>query len=147
MFHDGDLQSGIALALSQSKLLACFVTGPHASIYLLWHGWLMRMVKPDGAQESSLWEEDYLQDDTVYACAHCSTKTWLIQAFGQINPLLSSKAVLLRVESGSQEAGYLSAFCAVSTVPTLVVIQYVFGPYQKSYVMLSRLAFIIYQCS
>lgn len=27
MFHDGDLQSGIALALTEAKLVACFVTG------------------------------------------------------------------------------------------------------------------------
>lgn len=27
MFFDGDLQSGIALALSQSKSVACFVKG------------------------------------------------------------------------------------------------------------------------
>jgi hypothetical protein len=27
MFHDGDLQSGIALAIQQSKSVACFVRG------------------------------------------------------------------------------------------------------------------------
>lgn len=66
MFYDGDLQSGIAHALSQSKLLACFVTGSRAPMFLLWHRWLMSTVKLDDAQESLLWEEDYLQDDAVY---------------------------------------------------------------------------------
>ena len=27
MFYDGDLQSGIAQAVGQSKMVACFVTG------------------------------------------------------------------------------------------------------------------------
>lgn len=66
MFHDGDLQSGITTALSQSKLLVCFVTGLRLPMGLLLHRWLMRILKLDGTQESSLWEEDYLHDDTVY---------------------------------------------------------------------------------
>lgn len=33
MFFDGDLQSGIALALSESKSVACFVKG--VSLYTL----------------------------------------------------------------------------------------------------------------
>jgi len=35
MFYDGDLQSGIALALKDSKSVACFVKGPPIS-YLTW---------------------------------------------------------------------------------------------------------------
>ena len=31
MFYDGDLQSGIALALKESKLVVCFVKGPPAA--------------------------------------------------------------------------------------------------------------------
>lgn len=66
MFHNGDLQSGIALALSHTKLLACFVAGLRASTCLLWRGWLIRALKSDDTQESSLWEQDYLQDITVH---------------------------------------------------------------------------------
>ena len=37
------------------------------------------------------------------------------------------------MQADSQEAGYLSAFCPISKVPTLVVIQYVFILKQKSH--------------
>ena len=36
------------------------------------------------------------------------------------------KAVVLRIQEGSQEAEFLAAFCPLSTSPTLVVIKYVF---------------------
>ncbi|KAK8204786.1 hypothetical protein IWZ01DRAFT_512346 [Phyllosticta capitalensis] len=45
MFHQGDLQSGIALALQQSKSVSCFVT--------------------DDSEESKIWEEEWLQDSTI----------------------------------------------------------------------------------
>lgn len=45
MFFNGDLQSGIALALSESKSVACFVKGD------------------DG--QSSLWEDDFLKDEQI----------------------------------------------------------------------------------
>jgi hypothetical protein len=37
--------------------------------------------------------------------------------------LLEQKAVVLRLEAGSAEAGFLSAFCTIEKVPTFVVIQ------------------------
>ncbi|OCK79516.1 hypothetical protein K432DRAFT_330055 [Lepidopterella palustris CBS 459.81] len=83
MFHQGDLQSGIALAIQQAKLVACFVR--------------------DDGPESSTWEDEWLQSD-------------------QLSALLVQTAVLLRIEAGSTEAGFLSAFCPVTKVPTLVVI-------------------------
>ena len=43
----------------------------------------------------------------------------------QLASLLEQKAVLLRLEAGSTEAGFLSAFCSISDTPTFVVIQYV----------------------
>ncbi|KAK7607428.1 hypothetical protein BKA81DRAFT_369135 [Phyllosticta paracitricarpa] len=45
MFHQGDLQSGISLALQQSKSVTCFVT--------------------DESDESRLWEEEWLHDDRI----------------------------------------------------------------------------------
>ncbi|KAF2034463.1 hypothetical protein EK21DRAFT_108081 [Setomelanomma holmii] len=84
MFHDGTLQSGIALAIQQQKLVACFV-------------------RDDGAT-SKQWEEEWLQS-------------------GWVSSLLEQKAVLLRIEAGSTEAGFLGAFCDVSSTPTLVIIQ------------------------
>ena len=43
----------------------------------------------------------------------------------QLASLLEQKAVLLRLEAGSTEAGFLSAFCSISDTPTFVVIRYV----------------------
>ncbi|CAF9941505.1 MAG: hypothetical protein ALECFALPRED_009166 [Alectoria fallacina] len=45
MFFDGDLQSGIALALSESKSVACFVKGDDV--------------------QSSIWEDDFLKDEQI----------------------------------------------------------------------------------
>ena len=42
-----------------------------------------------------------------------------------IAQLLSERAVTLRIQAGSQEAGFLNAFCPVDEVPALAVIQYV----------------------
>ncbi|OCL02762.1 hypothetical protein AOQ84DRAFT_169837 [Glonium stellatum] len=83
MFHQGDLQSGIALAIQQAKLVACFVR--------------------DDSPESSTWEDEWLQDDLL-------------------STLLTQTAVLLRIQAGSLEAGFLSAFCPISKIPALVVI-------------------------
>ncbi|KAF2820040.1 hypothetical protein CC86DRAFT_334389 [Ophiobolus disseminans] len=84
MFHQGSLQSGIALAIQQQKLVACFV-------------------RDDGAT-SQEWEDEWLKS-------------------GWVSSLLEQKAVLLRIEAGSTEAGFLSAFCDVQDAPTFIVIQ------------------------
>ncbi|XP_014552668.1 hypothetical protein COCVIDRAFT_109731 [Bipolaris victoriae FI3] len=83
MFHEGTLQSGIALAIKEQKLVACFV-------------------RDDGAT-SKEWEEEWL------------TSGWL-------SSLLAQKAVVLRLEAGSTEAGFLAAFSDLSEIPTFVVI-------------------------
>lgn len=41
----------------------------------------------------------------------------------QLSSLLVQKAVLLRLQAGSTEAGFLAAFSDISSIPTLVVIQ------------------------
>jgi hypothetical protein len=41
----------------------------------------------------------------------------------QVSQLLTAKAVILRLQAGSQEAGFLAAFCPIGEVPSLVVIQ------------------------
>lgn len=41
---------------------------------------------------------------------------------GQIPDALERQAVVLRLEAGSQEASYLSAFCPVTIFPTLLII-------------------------
>ncbi|GAB7345965.1 hypothetical protein MBLNU457_4188t1 [Dothideomycetes sp. NU457] len=88
MFHQGDLQSGISLAIQEQKLVACFVR------------------KDD--EESTTWENDWfeapMEDGRTIADA------------------LSDQAVLLKIEAGSQEAGFLSAFCSLEKVPKLVII-------------------------
>ncbi|KAK7738995.1 hypothetical protein SLS53_005891 [Cytospora paraplurivora] len=84
MFFTGTLQEGISKALQESKLVVCFVT--------------------DNAEESRLWEDDYLKDNTIA-------------------PSLETDAVLLRLEAGSQEAGYLAAIFPLPKNPTLVIIK------------------------
>ena len=36
MFYEGDLQSGIALALAESKLVACFVRSEYWNLSHVW---------------------------------------------------------------------------------------------------------------
>ncbi|KAJ5162347.1 hypothetical protein N7492_007739 [Penicillium capsulatum] len=57
----------------------------------------------DDAELSTTWEQDYFGDDEV------------AQA-------LSAKAVVLRLNAGSQEAGFLSSICPVAKFPTVTVI-------------------------
>lgn len=58
----------------------------------------------DNEDESKTWEDEYLKDDTIA-------------------PSLDRDAVLLRLEAGSQEAGYLAALVPLPKNPTLVVIK------------------------
>ncbi|KAF4548596.1 UBX domain-containing protein 3 [Elsinoe fawcettii] len=92
MFFQGDLQSGIALAVQQSKLVACLVVKENDS-------------------ESHKWEKEWFGSE---AQAPDTNPT-----FGD---LLSAKAVILRLFSGSEEVNLLSAFCTVDKVPKLVII-------------------------
>ncbi|KAL3420198.1 ubx domain-containing protein [Phlyctema vagabunda] len=84
MFYRGDLQTGIGKALQEGKLVACFVT--------------------DEGDESQLWENDFLRDESI-------------------KPLLSAQTVLLRLVAGSTEAGYLAAIFPLPKTPTFVIIQ------------------------
>lgn len=62
MFYDGDLQSGITKAVQESKLVACFVTGISLTFYVSDH---VLTMCPDDGEESKLWENDLLQEETV----------------------------------------------------------------------------------
>jgi len=76
----------------------------------------------DDGEESSTWENEWLQDDQV----PCSAGIALSESFltvSQVATTLTSKAVLLRLAAGTQEADFLSAFCPIGQVPTLVIIQ------------------------
>ncbi|KAL5387983.1 hypothetical protein PMIN06_011016 [Paraphaeosphaeria minitans] len=84
MFHEGNLQSGIARAIQEQKLVGCFIQ--------------------DGSAESTTWEGDWLKS-------------------GWLSSLLEQKAVLLRLEAASTEAGFLAAFCSIAETPTFIVIQ------------------------
>ncbi|KAL5384107.1 hypothetical protein DPSP01_005580 [Paraphaeosphaeria sporulosa] len=84
MFHEGNLQSGIARAIQEQKLVGCFIQ--------------------DGSAESTTWEDEWLKS-------------------GWLSSLLEQKAVLLRLQAGSTEAGFLAAFCSISETPTFIVIQ------------------------
>ncbi|TQS35690.1 hypothetical protein Golomagni_03884 [Golovinomyces magnicellulatus] len=58
----------------------------------------------DNGEESQLWENDFLQDQ-------------------RIARILSDRSVLLRLEAGSEEAGFLAAIFPIPKTPTFVVIQ------------------------
>lgn len=58
----------------------------------------------DDQEESKTWETEYLTDDSVA-------------------PSLEKDAVVLRLEAGSQEAGYLAAIFPLPKTPTLVIIK------------------------
>lgn len=63
MFHEGDLQSGIGLAVQQAKAVLCFV---HGEIMLLGFSLIHRLTesRPDESDTSNQWES-ILQDDAV----------------------------------------------------------------------------------
>ncbi|KAK0264076.1 hypothetical protein LTR35_017429, partial [Friedmanniomyces endolithicus] len=82
MFHPGDLNSGISLAIKERKLVAC-------------------LVREDDDPVSTTWEEEWL---------------------GDLEEVVTEKTVLLRMEYGGKEAGFLSVFCTIDKAPTLVVI-------------------------
>lgn len=92
MFHSGDLNSGITLAIQQQKLVVCFIHMP-------------------AALASLQWEKEYL------ARPYCSDKQC-----APLGDLIAEKVVLLKIELGSKEAGFLEAFCSIEKAPTLVVI-------------------------
>ncbi|KAK6381677.1 uncharacterized protein PV06_05210 [Exophiala oligosperma] len=83
MFHEGDLQSGIGLALQQSKAVLCFVQ--------------------DQSEASRRWES--------------------ILNGESIKTAITSQAVALRIEAGSQEAGFLSPICSIDSIPAIIVIK------------------------
>jgi hypothetical protein len=62
MFYEGDLQSGIIKAVQESKLVACFVTGIYPPHSTLFH---TDNVSSDDGEESTLWENDFLQEEAV----------------------------------------------------------------------------------
>ncbi|KAF2170410.1 hypothetical protein M409DRAFT_64160 [Zasmidium cellare ATCC 36951] len=96
MFHDGDLQSGISRAIAEQKLVACFV-------------------RQDDNEESRIWEEEWLGQKPHPS----SSEAWS----GGMGDVFATKAVLLRIEYGSQEANFLNAFCPVTKAPTFAIIR------------------------
>ncbi|KAM3503143.1 hypothetical protein MY10362_004394 [Beauveria mimosiformis] len=102
MFFQGSIQQGISTAVDQQKLLLCFVT--------------------DDNDESQTWENEYLQDQSVYPHAG-----WKIYAFinpSQISGLITTKAVALRLIAGSDEAGYLAQIFPLPKTPTIVIMKH-----------------------
>ncbi|KAK4608827.1 hypothetical protein CLAFUW4_14802 [Fulvia fulva] len=96
MFHEGDLQSGISLAITEGKFVACFI-------------------RQNDNEESRTWEEEWLgQGRRTSSREH--------ETMQNMSDVFSTRAVILRIELGSQEAGFLSAFCPIDQAPTFIVI-------------------------
>ena len=97
LFHQGDLQSGIATAIRERKVVACFVRADDDHWSQIWEDyWLSNMSHPT----------DMISDDQP-----------------PLGLIIQDHAVLLRLEFGSKEAGFLAAFVKVEKAPTMVVIK------------------------
>ncbi|KAI4733399.1 hypothetical protein E4T50_16048 [Aureobasidium sp. EXF-12298] len=96
MFFKGDLQSGISQAIHEHKLVACFV-------------------RQDDDETSQKWESEWLN-----APLDTPTDSDEQKSLGE---QLGERAVLLRINSGSVEAGFLGAFCSLDSLPKLLVIK------------------------
>jgi hypothetical protein len=72
MFHQGDLQSGIALAVKDTKSVVCFVRGmsstslsfPASISFCMWII-LIPLRYADDTDESTLWENEYFDDEVI----------------------------------------------------------------------------------
>lgn len=66
MFHEGSLQSGIALAIQEQKLVACFVRGKSGFAFAIRNVEIANTVcwLDDGAT-SKTWEDEWLQSGWV----------------------------------------------------------------------------------
>jgi hypothetical protein len=99
MFHDGDLQSGIALAVESQRAVLCFIYGmPPLVIHDPTH-----LPVADDTKASSDWEQ-IISDD-------------------QICTMLQDHVVALRLKAGSQEASFLTPICPINSIPAIVVIK------------------------
>ncbi|KAI5259437.1 hypothetical protein E4T42_00125 [Aureobasidium subglaciale] len=96
MFFEGDLQSGISQAIQQHKLVAC-------------------LVRQDDNETSQKWEHEWLTAPVDPSPSSGGQPT-LGEQLGEI-------AVLLRINAGSVEAGFLGAFCTIESIPKLLVIK------------------------
>lgn len=116
MFHQGDLQSGISLAIQEQKLVACFV---RQGKLLALNSMALADTIADDDHWSKTWEEQWLTDQGQDEGGETSDDANRIPDMGA---QLASKAVLLRIDYGSKEASFLSAFCPIDKAPTLVII-------------------------
>lgn len=96
MFHQGDLQSGIATAIKERKVVACFI-------------------RKDDDYWSRVWQDFWLSNNS-------HPTDMISDDMPPLGLIIADRAVLLRMEFGSKEAGFLAAFVKVEKAPTLVVI-------------------------
>ena len=96
MFHQSDLQSGIATAIKERKVVACFI-------------------RKDDDYWSQIWEDYWLQNNS-------HPTDMISDDMPPLGLIIADRAVLLRMEFGGKEAGFLAAFVKVEKAPTIVVI-------------------------
>ena len=98
MFHAGDLQSGIALAVQSQKAVLCFIYGkPSSSLENAC------IDVTDDAETSNAWE-GVLSDEEISAD-------------------LKEQTVAIKLKAGSQEAGFLNSICPINSTPAIIVIR------------------------
>lgn len=97
MFHQGDLQSGIATAIREQKVVACFI-------------------RADDDYWSGVWEDYWLSNNS-------HPTDMISDDEPPLGLIIADKAVLLKMDFGSKEAGFLAAFVKVEKAPTMVVVK------------------------
>jgi hypothetical protein len=119
MFYEGDLQSGIALAVQQAKSVLCFVRGelPRLTITSYWNltedFQTNRLQAKNGKSLSMMYVVN--SSDLIMTCAEQE----------QISVLVKTETIALRLNAGSQEASFLSSFCPLVGVPAIVLVKYI----------------------
>jgi hypothetical protein len=119
MFYEGDLQSGIALAVQQAKSVLCFVTGelPQGknTLYskLTEDFQTNRLQAKNGKSLSAM----YVVNSDISIMTHAWQE--------QISGLIKAETIALRLNAGSQEAAFLSSFCLLKGVPAVVLVKYI----------------------
>lgn len=79
----------------------------------------------DDDTESATWENEWLQEEQVRSLKQHVPSLRISIYRSQVAQVLTTKAVVLRLQGGSQEAGFLAAFCPINVLPIFVIIQLV----------------------
>ena len=78
-------------------------------------------LRTDEEQESTRWEKEWLVKDDV--CVNYPRSDLDDCSLYKVSGVLKDRAVVLKLQAGSQEAGFLSAFCLIEQFPSILIIK------------------------